>query len=180
MSRWKTRHSSRKARAAKNSAKFIRLWDGDTSMHAGDDSSADMALCNQLAFWTQDPEQLDRLFRQSGLMRKKWDAKRGDGTYGERTIDEALARQTEHYHLAGDIATGGNGQTPQPAWMSELLKLKNGQPLESFGNLKICVAHSPRAPDLWYDLVSNLPMVGDGTPGGDPDCARPPSPLSGA
>ena len=150
-----------KARAAKNSAKFIRLWDGDTSMHAGDDSSADMALCCQLAFWTQDPAQLDRLFRQSGLMRKKWDAKRGDVTYGERTIDAALAHQTEHYCVTGDIATGGNGQGPQPAWMAELLAPPKGRPFESFGNLKICVAHSPRASELWYDLVSNLPMVGE-------------------
>ena len=96
-----------KAQAAKNSAKFTRLWDGDTSMHNGDDSSADMALCCQLAFWTRDPVQLDRLFRRSGLMRTKWDAKRGDGTYGERTIDAALAHQTEHYSVAGAIAPGG-------------------------------------------------------------------------
>jgi putative DNA primase/helicase len=86
-----------KARAAKNGAKFAQLWDGDTSLHAGDDSGADLALCIMLAFWTQDAAQLDRLFRQSDLMRTKWDEQRGVQTYGERTIREALARQTEHY-----------------------------------------------------------------------------------
>ena len=87
-----------KAHAAKNSAKFATLWAGDTSLHAGDDSSADLALCCQLAFWTPDPGQIDRLFRLSGLMRKKWDAKRGDETYGTRTITAALALQNERYH----------------------------------------------------------------------------------
>ena len=33
-----------------------------------------MALCAILAFWTRDDAaQMDRLFRQSALMRKKWD-----------------------------------------------------------------------------------------------------------
>ena len=34
-----------KAQAAKNGAKFATLWAGDTSLHQGDDSSADLALC---------------------------------------------------------------------------------------------------------------------------------------
>jgi putative DNA primase/helicase len=50
-----------------------------------------------LAFWTQDSAQIDRLFQQSGLMRAKWDEQHGEMTYGERTIQEALARQTTHY-----------------------------------------------------------------------------------
>jgi hypothetical protein len=86
-----------KAQAAKNGAKFARLWGGDTSLHDDDDSVADLALCMQLAFWTQDPAQIDRLFRQSGLMREKWDERRGAQTYGDRTVQEALARQIEHY-----------------------------------------------------------------------------------
>jgi putative DNA primase/helicase len=86
-----------KARAAKNAPKFARLWAGDTSLHDGDDSGADMALCSILAFWTQDPAQIDRLFRQSGLMRDKWDERRGELPYGARTIREALARQTQRY-----------------------------------------------------------------------------------
>jgi primase-polymerase (primpol)-like protein len=85
-----------KARAAKNGTKFTALWSGDTTEHSSP-SEADLALCILLAFWAQDAAQIDRLFRQSGLMRAKWGETRGAQTYGERTIAEALARQTEHY-----------------------------------------------------------------------------------
>jgi putative DNA primase/helicase len=64
-----------KARSAKNGTDFERLWSGDTSGHGGDDSAADLALCSLLAFWTgNDADRIDRLFRQSGLMRPKWDS----------------------------------------------------------------------------------------------------------
>src|SRR6516164_6680229 len=71
---------------------FKRLWAGDTSGHGDDDSSADLALCNYLRFWSGDRDQVDRLFRQSGLMRDKWDATHsGDGrSYGEMTLDKAM------------------------------------------------------------------------------------------
>lgn len=47
---------------------------GDTSAHAGDDSAADQSLCTRLAYWTNcDAAAIDRIFRQSGLMRTKWD-----------------------------------------------------------------------------------------------------------
>jgi primase-polymerase (primpol)-like protein len=79
-----------RAKQADNGQKLARLWRGNT---AGFDShsEADMALCSMLAFWTQkDPERMDRLFRRSGLMRPKWDERRGDQTYGELTISKAL------------------------------------------------------------------------------------------
>jgi putative DNA primase/helicase len=83
-----------RARAAKNGAKFARLWSGE----AGEDPSvADAALVGILSFWTQDPAQLDRLFRRSGLMREKWDERRGESTYGERTIAAVLLKGGEHY-----------------------------------------------------------------------------------
>ena len=82
-----------KARRAKNGGDFERLWAGDTSGHGGDDSAADLALCSLLAFWTGgDADQIDRLFRQSGLFRPKWDSRRGEaGTYGSMTIDKAIS-----------------------------------------------------------------------------------------
>lgn len=88
-----------KARKAKNGADFGRLWAGDTSAHGGDESAADLALCNLLAFWTGgDGARIDRLFRQSGLMRDKWDSKRGEaGTYGQWTVDKAVAGCKEFY-----------------------------------------------------------------------------------
>jgi hypothetical protein len=80
-----------KASGAKDGAKFTALWAGDTGGYGGDDSRADQALCNLLAFWTRkDAAQMDRLFRRSGLMRDKWDEKRGKSTYGRGTIRKAI------------------------------------------------------------------------------------------
>jgi hypothetical protein len=77
-----------RARAARNGDRFARLWGGDCSLYGGDHSRADLALCGLLYFWTNgDRSRIDRLFRQSGLMRSKWDARRGDRSYGARTLD---------------------------------------------------------------------------------------------
>lgn len=63
-----------RAMRAVNGGKFQALWRGDTSLHGGDDSAADLALCCMLAFWTGgDADRVDRLFRQSGLYRPKWE-----------------------------------------------------------------------------------------------------------
>lgn len=76
-----------KAQAAQGGAKFSRLWAGDTADAGGDHSKADLALCNMLAFWTgRDRDRMDRLFRQSGLMRPKWE--RDD--YRDGTLDQAI------------------------------------------------------------------------------------------
>lgn len=83
-----------KARNSKKNGKlFSDLYDhGDTSSYNGDNSSADMALCNFLALRTNcDEVQIDRLFRSSALYREKWDSKRGDLTYGQKTILKAIA-----------------------------------------------------------------------------------------
>src|SRR5262249_17909008 len=55
-----------KASAAANGHRFSALWKGDLSEYNNDDSAADLALCNLLAFWSGcDAEQMDRVFRQS-------------------------------------------------------------------------------------------------------------------
>jgi hypothetical protein len=87
-----------KAFAAKNGKKVKNLFDGDMSEYNGDESRADYGLCHKLAFWAADTAQIDRLFRRSGLMRPKWDERRGDKTYGEMTIEKAWADQTDHYN----------------------------------------------------------------------------------
>ena len=61
-----------KARAAKNGAKFSRLWEGDTSDYPSH-SEADLALLAMLLYWTDGDEDRARLlFEQSGLVRPKW------------------------------------------------------------------------------------------------------------
>lgn len=88
-----------KATNAANGEKFERLYRGSMAGYESQ-SEADMALCSLLAFWTGgDAQQMDRLFRDSGLLRPKWDEVHfSDGaTYGERTIERAIAGTQEFY-----------------------------------------------------------------------------------
>lgn len=81
-----------RAKNSDNGKKFEALWNGQTSGYPSH-SEADLALCSYLAFWTGgDKQQMDELFRQSGMMRPKWDRQHAsDGrTYGEITIDTAV------------------------------------------------------------------------------------------
>ena len=79
-----------KAQSCRNGESFRRLWEGDCSGYPSQ-SEADMALCRQLAFWTgRDAQQMDRLFRRSGLMREKWDRPQCGSTYGAITIQNAI------------------------------------------------------------------------------------------
>lgn len=94
------------------------LWDADVNKCAEkypsaspdkdfDHSSADSSLCMHLAFWTSgNIDQMDRLFRRSGLMREKWE--RDD--YRNNTLNKALQLTTERY-LAKPIPA----MTEQPA-----------------------------------------------------------------
>lgn len=60
-----------KAMSCKNAIKFIPLWNGEIP-EGKSHSEADMMLASHLAFWCGgNTEQMDRLFRQSGLMRDK-------------------------------------------------------------------------------------------------------------
>jgi hypothetical protein len=96
-----------RARQASNGADFEALWRGDISGHDNDDSRADLALCNHLAFWTgKDAVAMDRLFRQSGLYREKWERK----DYRDRTIAEAISGTTEVYEPGGEIRHGAAAQ----------------------------------------------------------------------
>ena len=76
-------------RASRQRAKFDELFSGNISRYPSH-SNADFAFVKLLTFWTQDKEQIDSIFRTSGLMREKWDKHIGDSTYGEITINNAL------------------------------------------------------------------------------------------
>lgn len=79
-----------KARNCKTGGLFQMLYSGAWQGVYNSQSEADLALCNQLAFWTRkDQAQMDRIFRASGLMRAKWDERRGGSTYGAITISKA-------------------------------------------------------------------------------------------
>lgn len=87
-----------KARNCKSGYLFNMLYQGNWQGVYHSQSEADLALCNQLAFWTQKNEvQMDRIFRSSGLFRKKWDEKRSGTTYGAITIGKACANCIDVY-----------------------------------------------------------------------------------
>lgn len=72
--------------AQKMDALFIK---GDISSYVNDDSRADLALCDYIAYYTTDPEQIERIFSQSALgQRDKW-INRSD--YRKATISSALS-----------------------------------------------------------------------------------------
>ena len=82
-----------KAMNAGNGGKFSSLWYGNVP-EGKSHSEADLALCNMLAYWTGcDEARMDRLFRQSGLMRDKWERE----DYSTATIAKAVADCTEVY-----------------------------------------------------------------------------------
>jgi len=104
---------------------------GCISEYANDHSAADLALCNRLAYFCSgDAERVDRLFRNTGLMRPKWDERHAsDGrTYGEITIAKAISGlkscygQTPATTDAGAAKPEPDGgekpQTPEPVSLS--------------------------------------------------------------
>lgn len=84
--------------SAKNGSLFKALYSGDFSAYSSQ-SEADMAFCNMLAFWCGcDTDKMDSIFRQSGLMRDKWDRKQSGTTYGIITLQKAVSGCTQTYN----------------------------------------------------------------------------------
>lgn len=84
---------------AQNGAQFVDLYAGQWQNRYKSQSEADIAFCNMLAFYTgKDAEQMDRIFRSSGLMREKWDRKQAGSTYGAITIQNAIGRCDKVYN----------------------------------------------------------------------------------
>ncbi len=99
----------KKAFGSKNGDKIQRLFNGDYQSAYPSPSEADQALCNYLAFWLNgDPERIDRVFRNSGLFRKKWDERHySDGrTYGQGTIDNAITSCKDTYSKKVPVQEG--------------------------------------------------------------------------
>lgn len=76
---------------SKNSDKLSKLMSGGWREIFESQSEADLSLLNALAFYTQkNIVQMDRIFRDSDLMRPKWDELRGAKTYGQISIEKAI------------------------------------------------------------------------------------------
>ena len=96
-----------------NGTYIQRLYNGNISGYESQ-SQADLALCSHLAYYTgNDAGRMDSMFRQSGLMRAKWDEKHGqNGTqsYGDMTIRKAIAGTSQTYD-SSKFRSQGNTQT---------------------------------------------------------------------
>ncbi len=87
-------HASR----SESGDKFKALMEGRWEEGYDSQSDADMALVSILSFWCGNvEEQIDRIFRTSGLMRDKWDRQTGDRTYGQITIRNAVSTNDTIY-----------------------------------------------------------------------------------
>lgn len=150
-----------KARSAKNGTEFGRLFDGNWD--AGkfpSQSEADEALCFHLAFWTRkDRDRMDRLFRQSGLMRPKWDEARPEGTYGSITIDRAIAGCAEVYEPKG-VELHRNGHQGKPAIITQPgARPESGSAKETTESPMVAPANSwptPPAEAAFYGLAGEF------------------------
>ena len=121
------------AENAKNGDKFRRLYGGDWSDYTSA-SEGDMALCNMLAFWTGcDTDKMDAIFRQSGLMRDKWDERHGANTYGAITIRKAIAGCTQSYS-PGNSAGGGYSLTIKSGETGEISQVQPNYSMDDMGN----------------------------------------------
>ena len=84
-------------------AKLSQSYPSDTSEF--DRSSADMALCIHLAFWTgKNCERMERLFNNSALVRDKWKTRE---QYRKDTILTACARVAGVYSVGTKVDTTG-------------------------------------------------------------------------
>ncbi|ALJ24008.1 DNA primase [Lactobacillus gallinarum] len=89
-------------------------------------SEADLAFANDLAFWTgKNFQKMDTIFRNSSLMRDKWDEKRGATTYGIATLNKAInntvntftTRDAEAEDVYGfNQASSKKKKTPPRSW----------------------------------------------------------------
>jgi hypothetical protein len=107
-----------------NGAHLRALWAGEwRALGYPSQSEADLALAGALMWWTgNDFACADRLFRQSGLYRKKWDERHArDGrTYGQLTLERAVAAnpyepgrpRVVRVRVGGEASPGEGGVHP--------------------------------------------------------------------
>jgi len=122
-----------KATLSKNGREFKLLWDGSTLGYNGDESAADMALMNVLAFWTGgNAGQMERLFSMSGLgKRDKWNSR---DDYRERTINKAISDARKFYEPPKDSGNQAGSKAEEAA----------GSEISEDDLLKIEIPENPR------------------------------------
>lgn len=149
--------------------KFRALYNGEWEGVYESHSQADMALATILAFWTQkDFAKMDAIFRSSRLMRDKWDSKRGEMTYGEITLNNAITKcgvvYNPEYNLS-PLVPNDRQEASQPQLMSIGRQVdENGEVLDfdlnDTGNARrFCFINNEIAK---YNIENNAFMVWNG------------------
>lgn len=147
-----------KAYQSKGGDKLKALYvDGDTTPYDGDDSSADMALCMRLAFWTgRNAERIDRMFRASALMRPKWDQQRGACTYGQLSVKRAVEHCRDTYSASAEVVDYTK------LIMSKPDKQGKASPLPIYENIRRIILTDRKFTDrLRYNEFSFTPQLRD-------------------
>lgn len=104
-----------KALKSRGGDRFGALLSGDISGY-NSQSEADIAFCNLLAFWTgRNPELMDAIYRESGLMRDKWDRRQSGSTYGAITIAKACNDCQSAYGERRGIIPADAFRDPMPS-----------------------------------------------------------------
>ena len=113
-----------RARSARDGGTFAALFDrGDTGDYDGDDSRADLALCNRLAFWFgRDPERVDRGLPalrpdapQVGLAPGGPDLRRDHGRQGRGRLPRDLHRAGAAHRPPNAASCGIGPRWPRDA-----------------------------------------------------------------
>ena len=139
------------AKNAENGESFAKLWGGDWQGDYSSQSEADLALCCRLAFWSgRDRERMNRLFRQSGLFREKWDARHhaSGATYGEETLAKACELTEDVY------APGGNAPVYEYKGQYFRAKGDNTYPITNFVFLPVEMIIAEEETQLTADLMT--------------------------
>ena len=152
--------------------KITRLLAGEVGGYEGH-SEADAALCFEVAYFSRNPEVIDAIQRGSGLMRPKWDDRRGRGTYGQMTIRNALKAQTRNFDAdqAAKAVEGGAAKANQEklaakgaeniiGGFGDLVNPKGGKVKHNLYALSELMIRDKRLIGcLYWDSFGGLPIV---------------------
>ncbi len=141
-----------KAFSSKNGETIKDLYNGNVSQYGDDESSADMALCAHLAFWTQkNALEMERLWVASPLGQRKKTQSRQD--YRTRTINAAIANCKEVY----------TPLPPPPKDLDLLFTYKNKDKVYTLNTENVCrVLNYDFKGQFRYDLFKNVFEMCDG------------------
>lgn len=140
-----------KASKSVNLEKFKKLWKGDIPSYESR-SEAVLALASILGFWCgRDFKQMDRLFRQSGLMRNKWDRKQSGTTYGQFTLETARRNVFTTYKSYG-ISSANNDFSDD-----DLKRLKEMQPFKNNHYACTDIGNSNLFADYYKSVARYIP-----------------------